>query len=259
MGLLAEKRIIMKAMVILSGGQDSTISLYWAKSVKIFDEVHAITFDYGQKHSREIIAASKIAQMAGCASHSVVNCFNLLKSTSPLTNATIELEQYDSYERMDSIIGNRIELTFVPMRNSLFLTVASNHALSKNCRTLVTGVCQADNANYPDCTESFIALQKKTINASLGTNDFEIYTPLMNLSKRESIEMAIELDGCMDALAYTHTSYDNQYPPTGKDHATILRAQGFLDANVPDPLIVRAWREGLMGLPNTSNYHEVTK
>lgn len=249
----------MKAMVILSGGQDSTISLYWAKSLKLFDEIHAITFDYGQKHSREIIAASKIAKMANCASHSIVNCFNLLKSTSPLTNATIELEQYDSYERMESIIGNRVEHTFVPMRNSFFLTIATNHALAKNCKVLVTGVCQADNANYPDCTENFIQLQKKTINASLGINDFEIYTPLMTLNKRESIEMATELDGCMEALAYTHTSYDNQYPPTGKDHATILRAQGFLEADVPDPLVVRAWQEGLMDLPNTSNYRGVSK
>jgi 7-cyano-7-deazaguanine synthase len=249
----------MKAMVILSGGQDSTISLYWAKSVKLFDEIHAITFDYGQKHSREILASATIAKMACCASHSIINCFNLLKSTSPLTNASVELEQYDSYENMESIIGNRTELTFVPMRNSLFLTVATNHALAKNCKTLITGVCQADNANYPDCTESFIALQKKTINASLGISDFEIYTPLMNLSKAESIEMATGFKGCMNALAYTHTSYDNQYPPTGKDHATILRAQGFLEANVADPLIVRAWREGLMELPNTPNYHEVTK
>ena len=249
----------MKAMVILSGGQDSTISLYWAKSLKLFDEIHAITFDYGQKHSREIIASATIAKMAGCASHSIVNCFNLLKSSSPLINASVELEQYDSYESMDNIIGNRIELTFVPMRNTLFLTVATNHALAKDCRTLVTGVCQADNANYPDCTEGFIALQKKSINASLGINDFEIYTPLMNLSKKDSIEMAMELDGCMNALAYTHTSYDNQYPPTGKDHATILRAQGFLEADVPDPLIVRAWRDGLMDLPNTSNYRGVTK
>lgn len=249
----------MKAMVILSGGQDSTISLYWAKSLKLFDEIHAITFDYGQKHSREILASATISKMAGCASHTIVNCFNTLKSSSPLTNASIPLEQYDSFESMESIIGNRVELTFVPMRNSFFLTVATNHALAKQCKTLVTGVCQADNANYPDCTESFIHLQKKTINASLGITDFEIYTPLMTLSKRESIEMAMELDGCMDALAYSHTAYDNQYPPTGKDHATILRAQGFLEADVPDPLVVRAWREGLMDLPNTSNYRGVSK
>lgn len=244
-------------MVVLSGGQDSTTCLFWAK--KYYQEVHAITFDYGQKHIREIESAKKVAEMAGVASHQIVEIPNILKGRSPLTNPNEQLEQYEDYEKMDAIIGDRVELTFVPMRNAFFLTIAANYALEKDCFVLVTGVCQQDNANYPDCRESFISLQEKTINEALGITEFQIRTPLMFLSKARSIDLAQNLEGCMKALAYSHTAYDGQYPPIGKDHATLLRAQGFVDAGVPDPLVVRAWRERLMELPDTPNYDGLRK
>lgn len=246
-----------KAMVVLSGGQDSTTCLYWAKQK--FKEVHAITFNYGQKHSIELDAAVKVAQMADVQTHQFVNIPNLLRGRSPLVNPNEKLEQYTDYQSMDKIIGNRVELTFVPMRNAFFLTVAANYALERDIYDLVTGVCQQDNANYPDCRESFIGLQEATINEALGIANFSIHTPLMDLSKAQSIELAKTLDGCMDALAYSHTAYDGKYPPIGKDHASLLRAQGFLEANTPDPLIVRAWHEGLMELPDTPNYQGLTK
>jgi 7-cyano-7-deazaguanine synthase len=246
-----------KVMVVLSGGQDSTTCLYWAK--KNFDEVHAITFDYGQKHSRELEAAATVAEMAEVTSWHLVHVPAILKGRSPLTNPKVELEQYKDFEEMDQIIGDRVEKTFVPMRNAFFLTIAANYALELDCFDLVTGVCQQDNANYPDCRQSFIDSQQHTINKALGIKNFTIHTPLMFLSKAASIQLAKTLDGCMDALAYSHTAYDGQYPPVGKDHATLLRAQGFLEANTPDPLIVRAWREGLMELPTTSNYEGLTK
>lgn len=245
------------AMVVLSGGQDSTTCLYWAK--KTFDKVHAITFNYGQKHSRELEAAIKVAQMADVETHQFVNIPNILRGRSPLVNPDEKLEQYSDYQTMDKIIGDRVELTFVPMRNAFFLTVAANYALERDVYDLVTGVCQQDNANYPDCRESFVNAQEKTINEALGINNFSIHTPLMYMTKAESIHFAKSFDGCMDALAYSHTAYDGQYPPLGKDHATVLRAQGFLEANTPDPLIVRAWREGLMELPNSHNYLGLTK
>lgn len=244
-----------KVMVVLSGGQDSTTCLYWAK--KNFDEVHAITFNYGQKHAIELKAASRVAKLAGVASHQFVNIPSLLKGRSPLVNPAETLEQYEDYATMDKIIGDRVELTFVPMRNAFFLTVAANYALEKDCYDLVTGVCQQDNANYPDCRQVFIEAQESTINTALGIDRFKIHTPLMDLTKAQSIDLAKTLEGCMDALAYSHTAYDGQYPPVGKDHATVLRAQGFLEANTPDPLVVRAWKEGLMALPDTPNYEEL--
>ena len=244
-----------KVMVVLSGGQDSTTCLYWAR--EHFSEVHAITFNYGQKHAIELKAATRVAKLAQVASHQIINIPNLLKGRSPLVNSNEKLEQYEDYQSMDKIIGDRVELTFVPMRNAFFLTVAANYALEKDCYDLVTGVCQQDNANYPDCRQVFIDAQTAAVNTALGIDRFKIHTPLMDLSKAQSIDLAKTLEGCMDALAYSHTAYDGQYPPVGKDHATVLRAQGFLEAMTPDPLVVRAWKEGLMALPDTPNYEEL--
>jgi 7-cyano-7-deazaguanine synthase len=243
---------LTKVLVVLSGGQDSTTCLFWAK--KNFYEIHAVTFDYAQRHRREIEAAKKVAELAGVASHEVIEVGPLLRGRSPLTNKDAALETYTDYASMDQIIGDRVELTFVPMRNAFFLTLAANIALSKDIYWLVTGVCEADNANYPDCRASFIAAQESTINEALGIAGFRIHTPLMNLSKAESIALAQTLPGCMEALAYSHTAYDGNYPPVGKDHASTLRAHGFEEAGVPDPLVARAWREGLMELPASANY-----
>lgn len=229
-----------KALVVLSGGQDSTTCLFWAKHW--YDEVEAITFNYGQKHSIELESARKVAELAG-VKHHIVDVPNILKSRSPLLDPTAELETYENYEQMDEIIGDRVELTFVPMRNAFFLTLAANYAVANDCYTLVTGVCQQDNANYPDCTEAFIAAQEDTINLALGIEHFAIATPLINLSKAESIELAQEMAGCMEAMAYSHTCYAGVYPPCGVCHACTLRAHGFEEAGVKDPLVERGQNE----------------
>lgn len=246
-----------KALVVLSGGQDSTTCLFWAKT--IFDEVHAITFDYGQRHVRELQAADKVAGLAQVKTHTVVAVGPLLKGRSPLTNPEEELETYRSFEEMDGIIGDRVELTFVPMRNAFFLTLAANRAVAAGIFDLVTGVCQQDNANYPDCRQTFIDAQVTAINTALGIDRFRIHTPLMDLSKADSIRLAKEIPGAFEALAYSHTAYSGEYPPVTQDHATVLRAQGFVEAGEPDPLIVRAWREGLIDLPATPNYDGVRR
>lgn len=247
-----------RALVVLSGGQDSTTCLFWAKEQYI--DVHAITFDYGQRHSIEIDAARRVAKMAGVASHEIVQLPNCLVSTSPLTSSA-ELEQYADAKQMSSVIGNRVELTFVPMRNTLFFTVAANRAIALKCNALVTGICQEDNANYPDCTEEFRLLFEQTANQSLGLaygdpRYLHIDAPLMFSSKAETVELAYHLPGCWEALAYSHTSYDGKYPPVDMNHANVLRAEGFEIANLPDPLVLRAHREGLMELPKTANYED---
>lgn len=245
-----------KALVVLSGGQDSTTCLFWAK--KNFAEVHAITFDYGQRHRIEIDAAIKVGEMAGVLSHEIVQVPQCLISTSPLTSDN-ELERYESPEQMEQIIGNRRENTFVPMRNALFLTIAANRAEALGIPNLITGVCQMDNANYDDCREIFIQATEVYINTALGhdhrgTTPIKIHTPLMYLTKAETVKLSYELPGCWEAMAYSHTSYDGKYPPTDMNHANVLRAQGFAEAGLPDPLVLRAVKEGLMELPKSSNY-----
>lgn len=245
-----------KALVVLSGGQDSTTCLFWA--MLHFDEVHAITFDYGQRHRIEIDAAIAVATMAGVKSHEIVCVPDCLVSTSPLTSNN-QLELYENYEQMDEIIGQRVELTFVPLRNPFFLTVAANRAVALDCQNLVTGICQEDNANYPDCRDEFRTAFEQMVNLALGTVNnpgkyLAVHAPLMYCSKAETVLMAQDLPGCWDALAYSHTSYDGKYPPTDKNHSNVLRAHGFEEAGLPDPLVLRANKEGLMPLPATSNY-----
>lgn len=245
-----------KALVVLSGGQDSTTCLFWAK--EFFDEVHAITFNYGQRHALEIESAIKVARMAGVASHEIVDVPSCLVSSSPLTSDN-ELERYANADVMDDVIGNRRELTFVPMRNALFLTIAANRAEALGIPNIVTGVCQMDNANYDDCRKVFIAAAEDYINTALGhdhrgTVAIRILTPLIFCSKAETVAMSRRLPGCWEAMAYTHTSYDGKYPPTDMNHANVLRAKGFEDAGLPDPLVLRAVQEELMELPETSNY-----
>lgn len=245
-----------KALVVLSGGQDSTTCLYWAKTH--FMEVHTVSFDYGQRHRIELESAKRIAKLAKVTSHSCIDLKGILKSTSPLTSDA-PLEQYENHAAMEKVIGDRVELTFVPMRNALFLTVAVNHALSLGIRDLVTGICQEDNANYPDCTEEFRNKFANATNEALGlatdnNSRLQIHAPLMFLSKAESVKLAYQMLGCRAALAFSHTSYDGKYPPVDNNHSNVLRAHGFEVANLPDPLVLRANREGLMDLPPTANY-----
>lgn len=246
-----------KGLVVLSGGQDSVTCLAWAKTN--YEEVHAITFDYNQRHKIEIDAALKIGNLFGVKSHEVVQLGPILQGKSPLTDPTKELEKYDTYDQMDKTIGDRRELTFVPMRNALFLTIAANRAEVQGISEIVTGVCQIDGANYDDCREVFIDATERYINVALGhdhreTQEIHIVTPLLNKTKAETVKMALTLPGCWEALAYSHTSYDGCYPPVDGNHANVLRAKGFLEAGYPDPLVIRAWYEGLMDLPDTDNY-----
>lgn len=463
------------ALVILSGGQDSTTSLYWAK--REFKQVRAVTFDYGQRHRLEIESAMIVALRAQVVSHDIITIPpNMLRSVSFLTNEDVPVEHFESVDDMEHknyLKENKLDSSFVPMRNTLFLTAAANLALSYGATHLVTGVTSADfaelaefswpwvggfidaegcfgktnessyslqieqkdpefigrlgkwlktqvpeltysvylrkgkdtglaqlsiakksferitefitphlhydfrrnqaarvgvslseqapvtdayvvgfwegdggcyssydpvgcrhfefgfyqkdpavlelireflgsgyvgkhnediwslrlsdgpirarflerfrkhfcllgslkkvtryrhkvgllgggfNPPYPDCTPDFIYTYQKALTESLRQPYKEtllIDTPLMFLSKAQSILLAESMDGCLESLAYTHTSYDGKYPPTDMNHANVLRASGFEKARMPDPLVLRAWSEGLMELPATANY-----
>lgn len=241
------------AIVVLSGGQDSTTCLFWARHLGF--AVHAVTFDYNQRHAREIEAAAKVAKLAGVLSHEIITMGPVLKGTSPLVSDNA-LEQYADHQ---SLPGG-LEKTFVPMRNQMFLTIAANRAYIHNAEALVTGVCEEDYGGYPDCRSAFIHALAHACNLGTFTGEdgapasLAILTPLMRLTKKATVELALTLPGCYAALAWTHTSYDGAYPPVGHDHATLLRAKGFEEANVPDPLVLRAFTEGLMDLPDSPNY-----
>ncbi len=247
-----------KALVVLSGGQDSTTCLFWAK--QRFDVVHCITFNYGQRHQIELDAADTVASLADVlpTHHRFVTVGNILESTSPLVDQKAKLEKYKDAQ---SLPGG-LEKTFVPGRNMLFAVLAANHAYALGITDIVMGVCEEDYGGYPDCRETFIIAVEKAIRAGFGYDDsdpftaFEIHTPLMHMTKAESVEFAHSMPKCWEALAFTHTAYDGKYPPIGKDHASLLRAKGFEEAGLPDPLVLRAVYEELMKVPKTANYDE---
>ena len=247
-----------KALVVLSGGQDSTTCLAWARNR--FDEVHALTINYGQRHAIEIAGAKMVGILGQLDSHEVLTLpAGILQGTSPLTDPNQPVPQYTSQDE----VPDGVAKTFVPLRNQFFLTLAANRAFVLGCTNLVTGVCQTDYSGYPDCRQEFVDSLAETINKGTFTGEdwllgeLTIHTPLMNLTKAESVDLAIA-EGAYGMLAYSHTAYDGSYPPAGTDAASLLRAKGFEEADIPDPLILRAWINGLTDLPETKNYSKVS-
>jgi 7-cyano-7-deazaguanine synthase len=220
--------LMTKSLVILSGGQDSTTCLYW--SIKKFGRknVSSITFDYGQRHKIELKCAKKIASIAGISNKILpIDTFNALGGNS-LTDKNIAVKD-------DEIQANQIPNTFVPARNLIFITFAAAYAYNLNIHHLVTGVAQTDYSGYPDCRENTIKSMQTTL--SLGMDyEIEIHTPLMYKSKKETVELADNL-GALEAMRHTHTCYNGQQPPCGHCQSCCLRAKGFTEAGIDDPLL----------------------
>lgn len=172
------------AMVCLSGGQDSTTCLFWAK--KQFKHVEATCFNYGQKHSLETEVAKRIASEANVPFHLLdVSLISQLDSNCSLTNSNIPMDE----EKPENSYPN----TFVPGRNMIFLTFAAILARSKNIFNLVAGVSEADFSGYPDCRDTFIRSLNVTLNLAMD-EQFVIHTPLMNKDKSEVWELADQLN-----------------------------------------------------------------
>lgn len=171
-----------KALVVYSGGQDSTTCLFWAK--KHFDLVFAIAFNYGQRHLVELEAARKIAECAEVPLQ--IFQLNLLSGIShnALTDTAMDVET----DKPD----HRPPNTLVEGRNMLFLTYAAIFAKVNNIHNLITGVGQADFSGYPDCRNDFIVSLNQTLNLSMDY-EYHIHTPLMWLDKSEIWKMADDL------------------------------------------------------------------
>jgi 7-cyano-7-deazaguanine synthase len=223
-----------KALVVLSGGQDSTTCLYWALQRYGHGNVEAVTFDYGQRHRIELDCAATIAKLAGVR-HTVLpaDTFGVLGGNA-LTDASITPEQGS---RSDDALPN----TFVPGRNLIFLTFAAALAYQRGITNVVTGVAQTDYSGYPDCREN--TLKALELSIRLGMDfPLNLHAPLMFMSKAETVYLAQEV-GAMEALAFSHTCYNGVQPPCGHCASCELRAKGFAEAGVPDPLIERFARE----------------
>ncbi|OQK52447.1 queuosine biosynthesis protein QueC [Vibrio vulnificus] len=187
-----------KAVVVFSGGQDSTTCL--VKALNEFDEVHAITFDYGQRHRLEIEVAQNLAKELGVAAHKVMDVTLLNElAISSLTRDDIPV----SHELQENGLPN----SFVPGRNILFLTLAGIYAYQIGAETIITGVCETDFSGYPDCRDDFV----KAMNSALVKGmdkPLVIQTPLMWRNKAETWALADQNNALQLVREKTLTCYN---------------------------------------------------
>ena len=216
-----------KAVVILSGGQDSTTCLYWALEHFGRDGLESITFDYRQRHRIEIDCARNVARFAGIPNRVLpIDTFAALGGNA-LTDTHAAVPQ-------GTAADGELPATFVPGRNLVFLTYAAAWAWPRGIGDLVTGTAQTDYSGYPDCRRDTLDALEKALSLGLD-REIRIHTPLMNLSKKETVELAGRL-GALPAMALTHTCYKGERPPCGSCAACRLRARGFAEAGIEDPL-----------------------
>lgn len=223
-----------KAVVLLSGGQDSTTSLFWALAMG-YEVVSALSFCYGQRHVAELVAAKEIAKLMDVP-HNTIELGTLLGSTSALTNSALQLHGDGGFP--DAEMPQGLPTSFVPGRNLIFLSLAAIHAVSLGAKNVITGVCQTDYSGYPDCRQRFIESIEDSINLAMPTSvgQIVIQTPLMNLTKAATVTLMRSFDPiAWRALGMSVTCYHGKRPGCGECPACQLRAKGFQEAGIDDP------------------------
>lgn len=200
-----------KALVVFSGGQDSTTCLFWA--LRNFKEVHTLTFSYGQRHSLETEIARRLAERAGVDFRLMDISSIAGLGTSSLTDDSIRMDE----EKPSGTFPN----TFVPGRNLFFLSVAAVYAREHGIMNIVTGVSQTDYSGYPDCRDSFIRSLNVTLNLAMD-EQFVIHTPLMWLDKARTWALADSL-GVFDIIRNETLTCYNGVTGDGCGHCPACR------------------------------------
>lgn len=235
---MTEKNISNKsAIVIFSGGQDSTTCLLW--TLGKFSQVQVISFNYNQQHNIELECAKKIIELINSGSFfpqnsksKKIHIDHLIIDISFLSEILQTSMIQDSEIKIDETSG--LPTTFVPGRNILFLTIAAAYAYQHKIRHLVAGVCQTDYSGYPDCRDATIKSLQATLKLGMDY-DIIIHTPLMWKTKAETIKL-MEYLGGLELYKYTHTCYKGERPACGECPACKLRLKGFKEAGLEDPL-----------------------
>ena len=219
------------AVVLFSGGQDSTTCLFWA--LKHFEEVRALGFDYGQKHAVEVEQAETIAEKAGVP-------YDKIDMNGTLAGSA--LTEHEKDVSADHEKDESLPASFVPGRNALFLSTAASYAYNRDIQDLIGGMCQTDYSGYPDCRRVFIDSMKTTMSLAMDV-DVRIHTPLMYLTKAETWKLAKDLgevagqDVFETVRVESHTDYNgnrSQWNEWGygelDNPASKLRAEGYQEA-----------------------------
>jgi 7-cyano-7-deazaguanine synthase len=216
--------------VLLSGGLDSAVAAAWARAGGA--DVHAVSFDYGQRHRIELAAAARVAAALGVASHRTVPVgLDLLGGSSLTTAAEVPKDRAE--------VGHDVPNTYVPARNTVFLSIALGLAEVVGAPRLVIGANALDYSGYPDCREPYLNAFEALANLATaagteGGTRFEIEAPLLHLTKAEIVRLGVRLGA---PLHLTHSCYDPSSGgrACGRCDSCGLRARGFAEAGVPDP------------------------
>lgn len=221
-----------KAVVLVSGGLDSATTL--AQAIAEGYSCHALTISYGQRHEAELQAASKLIGLLGAAEHKVLSLDLGAIGGSALTDRSIDVPENP---------GPGIPVTYVPARNTVFLSLALGWAEVLGARHIFIGVNAVDYSGYPDCRPEFIAAFESMANlatkAGVEGTTFKVHTPLIHLSKAEIIRRGINL-GVDYGLTVSCYAADEQGRACGRCDSCRLRKQGFMQAGIPDPTIYQA-------------------
>jgi 7-cyano-7-deazaguanine synthase len=222
----------MRAVVLLSGGLDSYTAAAIAKAQRF--ALCALTIHYGQRHAREVDAARAVARALGTERHLELEVdLRAIGGSSLTSDAAVPRER--------DLDADEIPSTYVPARNTIFLSLALGWAEVLDARDIVIGVNALDYSGYPDCRPEFIAAFERLANlatkAGVEGARFRVHTPLLTLGKADIIRRGLEL-----GLDYglTHSCYDPspEGRPCGTCDSCVLRAKGFREAGVADPVLL---------------------
>lgn len=207
-----------KAIVIFSGGQDSTTCLIQAITEYGIENVEVISFQYGQRHAIELEKAKWIAQDLGVQQTLIDMSVIKAMAHNALMDESVEIKKK----------GDDMPNTFVDGRNALFLLYAAIYAKGQGISDIITGVCETDFSGYPDCRDVFIKSMNVTLNLAMDYR-FNLKTPLMYLNKAQTWQLADEL-GALDYIRrHTHTCYEGVEGGCGKCPSCILRNKGLAE------------------------------
>jgi len=223
----------MKAVILLSGGLDSATALAIARH-QGFD-CHALSFRYGQRHTVELKAAQTVAGALGVVDHKIADIDLRLFGGSALT-AELDVPK----DRDEAAMGDAIPITYVPARNTIFLSFALAWAEVLACSDIFIGVNALDYSGYPDCRPEYIAAFETMANLATragveGTTKITIHTPLIHMTKAEIVRTGLEL-GVDYGWTFSCYDPDDQDRPCGRCDACKLREKGFRELGLRDPL-----------------------
>lgn len=224
-----------KAVVLLSGGLDSTTVL--AIAVREGFEAYALSFRYGQRHTVELEAASQVAAALGATQHVIADINLRAFGGSALTDDAIAVPHHNSADEL----GDDIPATYVPARNTVFLSFALAWAETLGASDIFVGVSALDYSGYPDCRPEYIAAYEQMANLATkagveGHQKLKIHTPLIDLTKEATIRRGLELG--VD-YGMTHSCYDPvDGRPCGSCDSCLLRERGFAALGIPDPALM---------------------